>query len=157
MRIKGFSIILLLIMLLMGARYLTAGEVFNADEVAKEVANNVSEEYVACAAYYMIACEGVRRSGDPKTAAKLEETRDIALEYAVISAKEGRTKEMAEKVTLARLELNVKSMRDQIGNDISNISILINKHSARCKEIMEKPDKVMVEWTDKILRRNDVK
>ena len=61
---------------------------------------------------------------------------------------------MAEKVTIARLELDVKSMASEIGKDISNISILMNKYSNRCEEIMEDPDKMMNEWVEKILKRH---
>ena len=107
---KGISItILSLAILFMGAQYLTAGEIPSSDEISKEISNNISEEYVTCVAYYSIASEAIRRSGDLKTAVKFEEARNVALQYALIVAKEGRTKEMAENITLARLNLNMKS------------------------------------------------
>ncbi len=141
---KGISItILVLVILSMGAQYLTAGEILNPGEISKEISNNVSEEYVTCASYYSIASEAIRRSGDLETAATLEEARNATLQYALIAAKDGRTKEMAEKVTLARLDLNMKSMTNEIDNDIGNISILMNKYADRCKEIMEYPDKIL--------------
>lgn len=149
--------ILGLVLVFVSPQYSTAEEPPDANELTKEMTNNVSEEYVISAAYYMIACEGVRRSGDLKTAGRIEEARDKALDYALIAAKQGRTEEMAQKVTLARLELNLKSMKGEIDNDISNISILLNKCAARCKEIMQDPDKVMDEWMGKVLKKPNLK
>ena len=146
-----------LLLLFVMPQYSTAEEPPDANELTKEMANNVSEEYVICAAYYMIACEGVRRSGDLTTAQRIEGARDRALDYALVAARKGRTEEMAQKVTLARLELNVKSMRAEIDGDISNVSILMNKYAARCKEIMEDPDKVMDEWMGKVLKKHNLK
>lgn len=137
------SIIWVLLIYILCAQSLLAEEVLGSDEISKEVSDNVSEEYVTCAAYYSIASEAIRRSGDIKTAVKYEEARDTALQYALITAKKGRTKEMAEKVTLARLDLNMKSMTKEIDNDIGNISILMNKYANRCKEALENPDKIM--------------
>ena len=63
---------------------------------------------------------------------------------------------MAEKVTSSRLDIEVKAMLKDIDNDISNISILTNKHLDHCKEIMEDPNKMVAEWTDKILKRHNL-
>jgi len=134
-----------------------AGELPDSKEISKEISNNISEEYVTCGAYFGIAAGAVRRSGDDETAKKMEEARDSALQYALLSAKEGRTQELAEKVTLSRLDLNMKSMTKEIANDIGNISILINQYADRCKEIMEDPDKMMSEWSDKILKKYHLK
>jgi hypothetical protein len=143
---KGVSIITLgLVILCVGAQCSIAEEVPNFDEIINEISNIISEEFVTCSAYYSIASEGIRRAGHLKSAEKSEKISDTALKYALISAKKGRTQEMAEKVTLARLELNMKLMTNEIDNEFTNISILINKYSYRCKEIMENPDKMMDE------------
>lgn len=52
---KGASIVLLVLATLfifMGAQYLNAEEVHNSDEITKEISNNISFEYVTCAAYF---------------------------------------------------------------------------------------------------------
>ena len=155
---KAISIIVFgMAILFIGSQCLFAEENLYSDEIVKEISNNVSEEYITCAAYFSIVSEAMRRSGDAEVASKYEAYRDLAVQYALIAAKEGRTQEMAERVSLARFELNVKSMTNEIDNDIGNISILLNKYSARCKEIMEDPEKVMVEWGDKILEKHKLK
>ena len=143
--------------ILISTQFLIAEEAPNPEDIMKEISNNVSEEYVICAAYYLIGSEAIRRSGDLKTAAKSEQAHDTALQYAVIAAKEGRTEEMAQKVTHARLELTLKSMTNEIDNDVGNFSILMNKYLYRCKEIMEDPDKLMNEWADKILKKHKLR
>jgi hypothetical protein len=154
---KRMIIMLGIAILFMDAQYLIAGEPPNSKEIIKEASNNISEEFVTCAAFYSIAAEGLRRSGHLEDAAKMDKARNAALEYALISAKEGRTIEMAKKVTMARLELNMKSMTNEINNDIGNISILINEYAGCCKEIMENPDKMMAEWADKIIKKHVTK
>ena len=128
----------------------------NSAEIIKEILNNVSEEYVTCAVYFSIASEALRRSGNAESAAEAQEAQNKALEVAFFAAQKGRTQEMAEKVTHARLELATKSMMNEINNDIGNISILINNYAGRCKQIMENPDKVMKEWSDEIFKKYNV-
>lgn len=159
MDIKRIASIMILVLTILftGVHCLMAEELSNSDERSREISNNVSEEYVTCAAYFGIASEAVRRSGENEVSANFEKARDAALEYALISASQGRTKEMAQKVTLSRLELNMKSMTSEIDNNVENISILINKHAQRCKEIMDYPEKMMDEWADKVLKRHKLK
>jgi len=155
---KKISIlVLVLAILFMDAHYSSAGEALSAEEITKEISNNISEEYITCSVYYFIASEGLKRSGDLKTAAKSEEAANKSLNFALVAANKGRTQEMAQKVTLARYELTMKSMVNEIDKDVSNMSVLINKYADRCKEIMEKPDKMMDEWADKILRKHNLK
>ena len=152
--LKGISTIVFVVGVLFASiENLTAGDVPNADEIAKEIANNVSDEFVTCAAFYMISAEAVRRSSQPETASRYEELSDTASYYALSAANEGRTQEMAQKVTLARLELNIKSMKKDIDSDVSNISVLINNYGYQCKQVMENPEKVLDEWTEKIFRK----
>ena len=152
--LKGISIIFLGIgVLFTSVENLTAGDVPDAEEIGKEIANNVSEEFVICAAFYSICTEAVSRSGDPQTVPRYEEAFDAALYYALTAAKKGRTQEMAEKVTLARLELYMKSMTGEIDNDMGNISILLNKYLYRCILVMENPAKVFDDWSEKIFRK----
>jgi len=151
------TIIFLPALLFIGALYLTAEEILDSNEISREISNNISMEYVTCAAYSFCASEAFKRSGDLETAAKYEEYRNSAVGYALIAAKDGRTQEMAEKVTMARLDLKMKSMMSEIDKDIANISILMNKYSGHCKEIMEDPDRMMSEWTDKMLKKHNLK
>lgn len=152
--VNGISMIFLgMAVFFMPIENLNAGDASRDNEITKEIANNVSDEFVTCAAFYLIAAEAVRRSSQPETASRYEELSDTASHYALSAANEGRTQEMAQKVTLARLELNIKSMKKDIDSDVSNISLLINKYGDRCKQVMNHPDKVIDDWKEKILRK----
>jgi hypothetical protein len=140
----------------MGDQYLFAEKDFNNEEIIKEVSNNISHEYCSCSAFYFILSRGLRRSGELKGASKYEEISQLAFTFALTASQEGRTEEMAEKVTMARLSLEMKSMMHEIDNDYSNASILLDKYLLHCKEIMEDPDKFMEEMMEKILKRHNL-
>ena len=146
--------VLSLAILSMGEQNLVAQEDLSSDEIYKEVMNNVSYEFVTCSAFYFFCSEAFRLSDDLENASKYEEYRNNAATFALTAAKKGRTQEMAEKVTLARLDLEMKSMTNEIENDISNISILMNKHLDHCEEIMTDPEKIMNKRSDKILKKH---
>lgn len=148
--------ILSLASLFMGEQYLFAEKDFNGEAIIKEVSNNISHAYCSCSAFYFILSRGLKRSGELKGASKYEEISQSAFTFAFEASKEGRTQEMAEKVTMARLSLEMKSMMNEIDNDYSNASILLDKYLLHCKEIMENPDKFTEEMMEKILKRHNL-
>jgi len=124
------------------------------DEIKNEIFDNVSHEFVECACYFSIVAQGFRNRGDVTVEGKYLQASDTAVNYAVIAAQKSRTSEMARKVTLSRFELGLKSMLKEIDNDVSNISILLNKYGYRCKDAMENPEAMMEEWGNKVLDRH---
>ena len=123
------------------------------DEIAKEVADNVSSEFATCAAYFAIVSEAVSRSGDKDISNQYKSIQETAMSYALISAKVGRTDEMAQKVSLARFSMFLQGMGEDMGKDISNISILSNKYAFTCKNAMEKPEKLMEDIQNKVVQK----
>jgi hypothetical protein len=147
LRMKVETAILVLIlsmaMLAMAERCLYAGDVPNSEEIGKEIFDDISTEYVTCAAFYFFCSETLRRSGDGETASRYKKISGSALEFALIAAKKDRDQELAEKVTKARLDLEMNAMLNQIDKDIGNISILMNTYHDRCNEIMTDPAKIV--------------
>ena len=125
-------------------------------EIMREAANNVSSELVECGAYFQITSEALRRTGRTASADSYEASSDLALNRAFDAAQIGRTSQMAEKVTLARYELSVKDMIAEIDNDMSNISILLNKYATRCKMVIERPERIMEEWGNKAMSKESI-
>ena len=136
-------LILSLAMLVMADQCLYAGDVPNSDKIGKETFDNISTEYVTCAAFYFFCSETLRRSGDRETASRYEKVSGSALEFALIAAKKDHDQEMAEKVTKVRLDLEMNAMLNQTDKDISNVSILMNTYHDRCNEIMTDPAKIV--------------
>lgn len=123
-------------------------------EIAKEVSDNISSEYAQCAAFFMVSNGALERAGKTELAERYKKIQDRAVEYALIAARKGgRSEEMAQKVTLARLEIGTKRMLGEIDNDGSNISILLNKYATRCTSIMEQPERMMKEWLDQAMKK----
>jgi pyruvate formate-lyase activating enzyme-like uncharacterized protein len=125
-------------------------------EIMREAANNVSSELVECGAYFQISSEALRRTGRSAIADAYESHSEVALDRALTAAQIGRSSHMAEKVTLARYELSVKDMLAEMDNDMSNISILLNKYATRCKMVIERPERIMEEWGNKAMSKESI-
>ena len=152
MKRPALLILLAALPLLLSIQEVVAREVTLPPEIIKKISDSISGEYVTCGAYYNLLLEDIARSGDIVGVEMTEYTRNAALEYALLIAKEGSSQEMAEKETLAGLERNMKSMMEEMDYEIGNISILMKQYGNRCEEIMEYPDKMMGEWSYKFLK-----
>ncbi len=124
-----------------------------ADEISKEVADNVSSEFASCAAYFAIISEAVARPGDKEMSMQYKNIQETAMNYALTSAKTGRTSEMAQKVAVARFGMFLQGMGEDMGKDMSNISILSNKYAFTCKKAMEKPDKLIEDIHNDVMQK----
>lgn len=125
-----------------------------ASAIADEITDNIATEYAVCAAYFAIAQGGMESTGSHEHAAKYKEASNTAAQFSLFAAQKTRSEEMAMNVTLARFEMNLKAMKAEIGNDYSNISLLINKHSTRCTEAMTDSEAFMMRWAEKVHARH---
>ncbi len=108
------------------------------DEITKEIFNNVADEYTQCGSYFAIIADAAMKNGDTQLEENYKKSSTQALELAMVAAKVGRSQEMAQKVTLARLDMSLLEMTKLIENDYSNISLLLSKYASRCLDMMEK-------------------
>jgi hypothetical protein len=123
--------------------------------LAERVADNVSSEYAACAAYYQIVSVGLERASEAEGAANAYTASETAFQYSYLSAHESRSEEMARNVTRSRLEFYVKSMLEDIAHNMSNISILANNYADRCKLAIEDPEAFMSEVGMELLKGSE--
>lgn len=123
-------------------------------KIIEEINNNVSHEYVSCASYFNIVAGAMKKSGDEATANQYSNMSNYAIEHALLVAKQDRTQEMAEKVTLARLKVESEAMLKSIDKSYSNISILSSQYANNCKEAMENPERVFEKWQVKIYSKH---
>lgn len=121
-----------------------------ATELDDEIMDNVSVEYVECAAYFAVVQEGLSKSESPVVAAKYGEASDKAAQFGLLAAQQSRSEEMATKVTLARFEISLKAMRQTIENNYSNTALLSSKYSDNCVEAMADSAAMLNRWTEKI-------
>ena len=106
----------------------------------KSFADNLSSEYATCAAYYTVMVGALTHSGESELADQYSKNGSVAFDYALEFAKDNRTEEMANSVTTSRFTLYAEGMMKEIGNDASNVSILLNQYAYRCKEALEDPE-----------------
>jgi hypothetical protein len=102
--------------------------------------DELSSEYAVCSAYSTVIQTVLVNAGDTDTAEKYSLQSKLAYQYAKEYANQGRTIEMAKKVTLSRIQTHLQAMTEEIGDDASNISILVNRHSYKCKQAMVEPE-----------------
>ncbi len=119
----------------------------------KQVMDNLSHEYTTCSAYYTTAAAAATLSGDKKKGTELLNASSAAMERAGITAQHGRSRDMAIQVVTARYGIETKRMDSEIGNDVSNISLLIAKYGDRCTMVMHDEDALIEEWVRNIEAR----
>lgn len=145
-RILYFCIIILLI-----------NPIFSFSKETKKVnpiLDSISGHYAECAAYFTIVYHGMVSSNELAAAANYGQLQEAAINYALQLALEGRTIEMAAEVTKSRMEMYMKKMKEEAGNDNANISILINKYHFRCKEALENPENYIRQSKEKLEKKS---
>jgi hypothetical protein len=137
--------------LLMGSWCAAGQEAPTADvEVLRRAMDNVSHEYTACAAYYMIVANALRLSGSDETGSEYDAVADDALQIAIVSAQVDRTEEMASKVVGARLKIEADAMMKEIEYNNANISLLNVTYIDRCKLAMEDSEAIIDDWIKRV-------
>lgn len=119
-------------------------------DLAAEVSDNVSVEYVECAAYFAIVQGAVEKSSNAASAIKYSQVSDKAAQFGLLAAQQSRSADMANKVTLARFGSNMTDMRQVIENNYSNIALLTSKYSDKCVDAMANSEALILRWTEKI-------
>ena len=101
--------------------------------------DNISGQYAECAAYFRLVYHALVASNDAATASKYRKAEDDSMLYSLLAASEGRDKDLAVRVTNSRIEMYLKSMKNEVNNRNENISILINKHGTECIALVNTP------------------
>jgi len=104
--------------------------------------NEMHFEVCTCFAYYTIGIHGLEQSNaKAKDIAVYKELQRAMWEVAVMMSRVDTTE--------ARIDLSMKALRDEMHNDMTNFSILLNKYSSLCKEVAEQPEKRIDYWASK--------
>ena len=114
---------------------------------------NISGLYAECAAYYTIVYNAMILSNASEAAANYGQSQKAAIKYSLMLASEGRSAEMAAEVTKSGMKMYNKKMKQETGNDIANISILINKYHFQCNEALKDPEKYISLSKEKLRKK----
>ena len=130
--------------------HLTEADLPTVDELLNDVMNNVSTDYVQCAAYYAHVASAVKNGGDQQTSDSYVNIYEEVITLAVVAAQTGRSEEMALKVTMARLNVVMDAMQSEIENNYSNLALLVDKYQGRCEFVVNNTEEFVEEWHEKI-------
>lgn len=140
------------ILLMLAIPYVRAD---TSEDLAIAAMDNISGEYALCAAYFAIVSQAVAtNTKGTETSEQYKSMYTTAMQASIAAAKATRNDDMALKVTLSRYYVYLAGMKDEIENNYSNISILLNKHSYTCKDAIEKPDKFINTINEKTNRNH---
>jgi hypothetical protein len=102
---------------------------------------NLASDFATCSAYYIIASEGLIRTGEINLADQAKQASEKAYDHAVRLSN--------QKVTEARITLSYEEQGKEMDNNYSYFSILILKYGQSCKDILESPEKRLKYWLEK--------
>jgi hypothetical protein len=128
---KTLSFLMVVVVLINSAR---------ADSQQQTLAEKLTDEYAACAAYYQIVSADLEKLGKTESAANAYNASESALHYAYLAAQEDKSEETARKVARSRLEFYIKGIVQHMDNETRNISVFAGKPGQRCKDAIEDPD-----------------
>ena len=109
-------------------------------EIQTEIYDNIAGDFINCGVYFTIVTEGAKKAGELNLAKEYDALVDQCYGSAFALIKSNRDEEMANEVSLSWVSMTNSTMRDKIGNNYSNLSILTNKYSKRCISIIKDPD-----------------
>ena len=112
--------------------------------------SNLIDEHATCYVFYMTSEEGLNR--DPtKPKITNKKLTDSLISRMLILAEKSSIK---QETILAKIELNMKKIKNEMGNDFKNYSIILNKYGEFCQNLVERPEVRMKYWTDRAIKEN---
>jgi hypothetical protein len=116
-----------------------------ASATPERIINEVAFEMAECAAYFAICSVAMENS--PDLAAGFEKYGDEALRKALVTTRKAGLK---DETVVARYDMALQEMGDRIGNNKSNISILVADYDDRCIDAMTDTNKRIEYWRQKL-------
>jgi len=105
----------------------------NLNPAVREELNNLSSDLQQCFIYNSVGAQCFADK-EPALKARIEA---IANEQNSVSIMVGRMAGISDKAFLARTEMFMKEMKDDMDGDCINISVILNKYAKQCKTLME--------------------
>jgi len=122
--------------------FLTSISAQNIDAVEKRALKAFSREMTDCAAYFLIAGEGVRRDDHRKTAKDYKQMAERLL---------GRSAEIStEDAIHARLARSLERQRLELDGDYENSAAKLVKYARPCQHVHDNPEGRVKQWAFQI-------
>ena len=121
-----------------------------SDKAMAWVNSNLIDEYAACYVFYKISEEGLNRDTTKPKVNYTNITDSLINKMSTL----GRQSSIKQETIIAKIELNMKDLKNQMGGNFANYSIILNKYGQFCKDLVEKPDYRMKYWADRAIKEN---
>jgi hypothetical protein len=105
----------------------------NLNPAVREELNNLSSDLQQCFVYNYVGAQCFADK-EPALNARI---KAIADQQNSVSIMVGRIAGISDKAFLARTEMFMKEMKDDMDGDCINISVILNKYAKQCKTLME--------------------
>lgn len=103
---------------------------------------NLAHEAATCYVFYMMLVNDDVRNRNTKAEDSVFKPRADLARFTAITFSN-------EKVTLARVKMGLKSLKKEIKNNMSNFSILAERLSEPCGQLVSNPEERYTYWVDK--------
>jgi hypothetical protein len=119
-------------------------------EIQTEIADNIAGEYIDCGVYFNLVYEGAEKAGRMELAKQYNDLVDLCYSSAYMLIKSNREEEMAAKVSTSLVSMRNTYLRNEIDNNLSNLSVLSNKYMDSCIDIIKDPTEMMETWSQRV-------
>ena len=118
----------------------------SSNEKDKYVLQNLNQDFIHCYAYWKINALGAERAGDQRRTKLFSDTADRYLNESLGISK---LIDMSMEAVIAASELSIESIGNEMDHDFVNVSIIVNKYSKFCKNLLERTDQRVEYWEKK--------
>ena len=120
-----------------------------SDDMSDFIFTNLQQDFSDCYAYYKISEEGVRKSKSNTKDNAIPKLVEASERSLLGAAEVGGFINMKQEAMIARIQLAVKDLGNQMGSDYANISILIVRYGDMCNELINDPKNRTEYWRSK--------
>ena len=121
-----------------------------SDKAMAWINSNLIDEHANCYVFYKISEEGLNRDTTKPKVNYANITDSLINKMSIL----GKQSSIKQETILAKIELSMKDLKNQMGGDFKNYSIILNKYGQFCKDLVEKPENRMKHWADRAIKEN---
>ena len=121
-----------------------------SDKAMAWINSNLIDEHANCYVFYKISEEGLNRDTTKPKVNYANITDSLINKMSIL----GKQSSIKQETILAKIELSMKDLKNQMNGDFKNYSIILNKYGQFCKDLVEKPENRMKHWADRAIKEN---
>lgn len=122
----------------------------SSDKTRAWINSNLIDEHANCYVFYKISEEGLNRDTTKPKVNYTNITDSLINKMSIL----GKQSSIKQETILAKIELSMKDLKNQMNGDFKNYSIILNKYGQFCKDLVEKPENRMKYWADRAIKEN---